>query len=152
VVHLESLFLVVEDIDDNTDEHVEDKEGTKYHEEDEKQGLRWGFTLFWHFVDDIGVNSIPHNADPTFSGHNVEKGDKGGAHIVEILVLVDPIATVIHTVKLINDFFLKSFRHVFHLTVEEIALVKVCTENGEEEQEQDGDDHHISDVGDSVDQ
>ena len=38
------------------------------------------------------------------------------------------------------------------LTVEEIALVEICSENGEEKQEQDGDDHHIADVGDGVDQ
>ena len=104
MVHLESLLFVVEDVDYNSDEHVEDEEGTKYHEEDEKQGLSRGLALFWNFVDDIGVNSIPHDADPTFSGHHIEKGDKGSADIVKILVLVDPIAAVIHTVELIYDF------------------------------------------------
>lgn len=77
MVHLESLFFVVEHVNNDTDEHVQDEEGTKDHEEDEEQGLGWGFTLLRNFVDDVGVNSIPHYADPTFGGHNIEKCDKG---------------------------------------------------------------------------
>jgi hypothetical protein len=36
VVHLESLFFVVEHVNNDTDEHVQDEEGTKDHEEDEE--------------------------------------------------------------------------------------------------------------------
>ena len=108
--------------------------------------------MLWHLVDDISVNGIPHDTDPTFSGHDIEKSNEGRTHIIKVLVFVDPIATVIHTVKLINNLLLEVLWHVFHLTVEEIALVEVSTKNGEEKQEQDGDDHDITDVWNGVDQ
>ena len=72
MVQLKCLFLSIEDIDDNTDKHIEYEKRSHHHEHEEKEDSSWGVVFYRNLVDLGGVNSAPHNADPSFSCHNVE--------------------------------------------------------------------------------
>jgi hypothetical protein len=72
VVHVELLFLSIENIDNNTNKHVQHEKGTGDHIEHEEQDLNGVIVLLWNFVDAGGVYCVPHYANPSFGCHYIE--------------------------------------------------------------------------------
>ena len=75
MVHVQAFFFSVEDVDDNTNEHVQDKQRTGDHVDHEEENLDWIVVLDLDSVDLSGVDSVPHDANPAFGCHNVEQSD-----------------------------------------------------------------------------
>jgi hypothetical protein len=92
VVHVQAFFLSVEDVDDNTDEHVQDEQGAGNHVDHDLDS-----------VDLSGVDSVPHDSNPAFSCHNVKQGDQALTDVIKVLVLVHPVSSVIKAVILVGD-------------------------------------------------
>jgi|TARA_B110001450_G_C17666418_1_gene499739 hypothetical protein len=103
VVHVQAFFLSVEDVDDNTDEHVQDEQGAGNHVDHEEENLDWVIVLDLDSVDLSGVDSVPHDSNPAFSCHNVKQGDQALTDVIKVLVLVHPVSSVIKAVILVGD-------------------------------------------------
>jgi len=72
MIHEETFFLSIENIDNDSYEHVQHKKWASYHEEHEKEDLHWWMIGLLNLIDSSGIHSIPHDTDPTFCCHDTE--------------------------------------------------------------------------------
>jgi hypothetical protein len=75
MVHVQAFFFSVENVNNNTNEHVQDKEGASNHVDHEEENLNCVVVLDLDSVDFSGVDGVPHDSDPPFSCHNVKQSD-----------------------------------------------------------------------------
>ena len=118
----------------------------------EEEAVHGTVTYLWHLVDFSGILGSKHHTNPSLSGHYIEESLERGGHIIEVLVLVHPITTEIHASEFIMDSNPIWFWNVFVVAVVEFTLVEISSQNCEEDQEKARHNHHISNVGNGIDQ
>jgi hypothetical protein len=109
-------------------------------------------SVIWHLIDSNSILCSLHDTNPTFCRHDIEKSHHGITYIVEVLILVDPVPTVIKAIKFVFYMSLKYFRNIIIMANKEYSFVKVSTQNSEKHNKKTSDDHYISNVGNSIDQ
>ena len=72
MIHVETFFFSIKDVDNDSYEHVENKQWTSHHVEHKKENLKRWIISFLNIVDSSGIYSIPHDSNPTFCGHDTE--------------------------------------------------------------------------------
>jgi hypothetical protein len=85
-------------MNNNTIKKIQHKKGTDYYKRAEKKCICW--IIIPNFILFIPLRIYPliHNPDPTLSQRNHKHRQHRMKNIIEILILSNPISTVIHTV------------------------------------------------------
>jgi len=152
VVHLQILFFCIEDINNDTYKHIQQEQMSHHDEEHEEEAVHGAHSSAWHLVYFSYILGIKHHANPSLSGHYIEESPECRHDIIEVLVLILPITTEIHASKFIMNSKLIYFMNIIDIAVVESALVEISTQDCKENQEKARHNHHISNVGNGIDQ
>jgi hypothetical protein len=152
VVHVELLLLPIEDVDDNTNEHIQHEQGASHHVEHEEQDLCWATVLLWDFVDACCINGVPHDSNPALSGHHIEQCDQRGRDIVKVLIVIDPIASKVQAIEPILDFVDELIWHIRRLTSVKSSFIKVSSQDSKKQDKEQRNHHDIPNIWNGVDQ
>jgi len=152
VVHLQILFFCIEDINNDTYKHIQQEQMSHHDEGHEEEAVHGAHSAAWHLVDISYILGIKHHTNPSLSGHYIEESPKGLYNIIEVLVLISPITTEIHATEFIMNSKLIYFRNIIVSAGVESALVEISTQDCKENQEKARHNHHISNVGNGIDQ
>ena len=140
------VLLLVESVDNNSHKQVEDEERSKDEVDYKEQDVDDGMVSLLNLIDLCGVKSIPHHIYPPLSGHHIEHGDHGIAHIVKVLLIPEPVATIVHTVPLRDNLVLNRLWDVSHVTVVKLSLEESDSLDTKQHQNQGRYHHQISDA------
>jgi hypothetical protein len=135
MIHVQSFFFTIEYVNNNTNKHVEYKQGTGNHIDHEEHNLKWISVFDLNFINFSAIYSIPHDSNPSFGCHDVEQGYQTLTNVIKVLVLVYPISSVIHTVKsVVNDRSIW-FWDVVSVAAIEFSFVEVGSKNCKQQDE-----------------
>jgi hypothetical protein len=96
------LFLV-EVINDYTNEHIHDKEGSANHETDKVNDHVWLMVLNLNFVDTRSINACVHDSSPTLGGCQYEQSPHRLNDVVKVRETICPVEACIQAVFLCDD-------------------------------------------------
>ena len=97
-VSLEDLLLVVERLDDHTDEELHEEHANEDNQDHRVENHEWVAVLLRLVVGADGVDRAPHDIDPPFGSLNRQKREHTCKGRVEVESGFDPFATVVVTV------------------------------------------------------
>ena len=117
--------MTVEYIYGDSYEHIQNEKRADYHADQEKPHLIWAVSWDRNRVNLIRINTIPHDVDPAFCCHNVEKRNLRRQKVIEVLILVEPFSTVIHAVVFVQDVAFEFVWDVGAVAIEKRAFVEV---------------------------
>jgi len=125
VVHLQIFFFGIEDINDDTNKHIEQEQMSYHDEGHEEEAVHGAERTVWHLVYLSYVLGIKHHTNPSLSRHYIEESRECGHNIIEVLVLIGPITTEIQATEFIMNSKLMYIRDIFVMAGEEQALVEI---------------------------